>query len=198
MNTPQFPDENIERFIEDLSREFSLNVQGVSFTSNDGLSELSRGDGDEKWLWSLKRTGSSVQIGISFLYPSYVLVISFENLDPNIKNMLSTSFFFEEYLSKHVKAYGDAETINQINKDKSWKDNWKVQLEILKTHLRGDLGRVIEGKEWPNIEFNLEDYISPEGMDRLYEDQLKLIESSISKKENEKGWLYFLNFKKKK
>lgn len=194
---PKFPDEAVEEYIKNLAQKFSLKIEQVNFTPNEELSEISRESGDSEWQWILSTSKSLVQIKISFLYPSYLSTVSFANRDDSLKGKMPTYFFFKEYLSKYLKAFDDVGRIDRINEKQLWKDNWKLQFEILEKHLKGDLGKVVDGVEWPYIEFNWEDYVAPEAADRIYRDQMHLIEEH-SKKNSKSGWLYFLNFKRKK
>ncbi len=74
---------------------------------------------------------------------------------------------------------------------------WSVVLHIFKAHALTDMHEILNGNEWPNIEFNIEDYVDADALDRMYEDQLSIIEEVMNKKDK-KGWLHIVNFKKKK
>ncbi|WP_413612893.1 hypothetical protein [Bdellovibrio sp. HCB-110] len=196
MRTIPFPDKIVTDYIEDLAKDFGFNIISTEYVASKDMDELLKKGGHDKWSWTLAKPGRRVHMKIS-IYSSYQLGISFSNEDLELKGKVSTYFFFDEYLSKHLKAQGDANLLHQVVLDKSWKENWKIQFEVLKDHLKGHLGQVVDGKEWPNIEFNWEDYIEPSALDRIYSDQIKLLEED-SKNKDGKGWLYFLNFKKKR
>lgn len=197
MNIPTFPDKTVIDYIENLAKEFGFNIISTEYVVSKDMDELLKKSGSDEWSWVLTKPSSFVHMRIWFFYPSYLSGVSFSNEDLSIKGTVSTHFFFDEYLSKHLKAQGDANLLHQVVVDKSWKENWKIQFEVLKDHLKGHLGQVVDGKEWPNIEFNWEDYIEPEALDRIYSNQIKLLEED-SKNKDGKGWLYFLNFKKKR
>lgn len=192
MNQPDFPDGNVVLYIESLAREFSMEVLSRSCSGPPNTSASSINSSGQRWEWQLGRSGGSVRVGISIGYPSYITIVFLENTNSDATRGKRTHFFLEKYLSKNSKYIRDQEAIETITLEKSWATNWRVPLEILKEHLRSDLAPIIEGKEWPNIDFRLEDYVEPQAAGRLYEIQKEVAD------ERPGAWMYILNLFRRK
>lgn len=195
MNTPKFPDNHVTSFIETLSNTLDLRIEALEYTPNEKLSELLKQGGDDEWTWVLVKPNTNIQMKISFFYPSYLSSIVFWNNAPGC-DVWSSIFNLDEYLSKYLKNKQDADLLHKVVADRSWKQNWKIQFEVLERYW-DKLSKVVEGKEWPIIKLSLDDYFEPEALDRMYEDTVKKIDSE-SQKKNGKGWLSFINVGKKK
>nr|WP_295905736.1 hypothetical protein [uncultured Bdellovibrio sp.] len=194
----KFPDTSISKYIEDFSQKYALEIVSIKHIPNNEVKdELLRSTGNDDWRWTLQKSGGPVQLNISFLYPSYIYTISFVHLEREKQGIRPSNFFFEEYLKKYLKAKYESEMLKKITEEQTWKENWSLQFKFLEEHLtNGDLYEVISGKKWPEIYFDWRDYVTPEAADRVHEDQMKLIEEHGQK--TGKGWLYWINFKKKK
>lgn len=187
----RIPDTEVDHFIRSLGAEFDIEL--ISLTSEKKKSEIS-GSTYEDWAYTFRKSGSPTSMKITSTFPEGFIGISFKS---DIKKAQHSPdyFFFEEYLSQIRKAQSDINKINEVAHNKTWKKDWKIPLEILRDHLRADLINVINGKEWPTVYFDWADYVEPEALDKIYEDQLTHIEK---KSKTKRGWLYFLNFGKNK
>lgn len=192
MSCIAFPDPNVVSAIDALASEFGFEIVGRDYVHHSQMDDLMRSYKDDKWGWSLARPNSETTMNISIYYPSYMVGVSFENSSPDKKEKMSTHFFFVKYLFEYVKNGQDARVLSEIAEESSWKDKWPLYLEVLKRHLRADLALVVEGSYWPNIEFNIKDYVEPAALERMCEEGKQMIERKPG------GWLYFIDFFKKR
>lgn len=192
MRNPAFPDSHVAEYIEALAEEFSFNVVERKYTHHTQMSNLMKEYKDDKWVWVLSKTGSPVRMHISASYPGYIVLISFENTSEEIKQKMSNYFFFDKYLWQQLNDSDDAHRLDDIVSNRSWREDWRKPLETLKNHLRIDLLPIVDGHEWPNIEFRLEDYVEPSALDRMYDDSKKTLDRKPG------AWVYFLSFFRKK
>jgi hypothetical protein len=187
-NKSIFPDKTVEMYIHSLGKEFDMEF--ISLTSEQKKFETSDGT-YEDWEYTFRKKGSLTSMKITVTFPQGFIGISF-NSEAEKKQSIPNHFFFEPYLSQILNAHDEINKINEISRNKTWKENWRLPLEILKIHLRTDLKDVINGKMWPVVYFDWADYVEPEALDRIYEDQVaKLKESEESK------WVTFLDYFRK-
>lgn len=194
MNTPTFPDQKVTQYIEQLAERLQLSIIKIEHVNNASLDRLVAKNGDSRWKWHLAKLNSPVTIGISFLFPSYICNISFSNSQSGTK---SKYFFLDDYLCKYLKKYDDFNKIKQVTSERSWKQNWNVELDILEKHLATTLEKVITGEEWPDIYFDWADYVEPAALDRIYQDQKDILDQEVPGKPRN-AWVYFLDYFRKK
>jgi hypothetical protein len=96
-----------------------------------------------------------------------------------------------------LKNNEDYSRLQKVIVEHSWAKNWAIELDILEEHLKKDLGKVINGEEWLDIPFNWEDYVEPAALDRIYEDQLRILDEKTPGNRHS-AWVYFLDFFRKK
>lgn len=192
MTYSAFPDPNVVASIEALAVEFGFEIAGREYLHHSQMDDLMKSYNDDRWEWRLVKPKSEVAMYISMYYPSYMLRVAFGNSSSEKKGKVSTYFFFDKYLADYLHEREDARVLSALAEERSWKDKWPVYMEVLTKHLHADLSSVVEGGHWPNIEFNLEDYIEPDARDRMYEDGRKVVD------EKPGAWVYFLNFFRKK
>lgn len=147
MKNPKFPDPQVTEYIEKLAQRLDLKIVNIRYIDNTDLDALVGKNGDSKWVWQLAKSNSPIVISIGFLFPSLISGVSFTNPSPGDK---SGHFLLDKYLSSDLNNKEDYNRIQKVSKERSWKQNWNVELDILEEHLAKDLGKVITGEEWPD------------------------------------------------
>ncbi|KHD86994.1 MAG: hypothetical protein OM95_16880 [Bdellovibrio sp. ArHS] len=195
MKYQKFPDANVEKYIADFARECNFEVFEYRYASCEQMPEYLRKRKNDEWVWSLRRPGSLVWMDISVDYPSYFTSIVLQTSSSSLKRPAPAYFLFHLYLEKVVQAKWEISRRQKVIEERSWPQNWNFELEFFKEHLKGHLNKVVEGRDWPEIYFSWDDYVSPEEAGKIYEDQVTVIEKGMKKKGQ--SWLYLLNpFKK--
>ncbi|WP_373998082.1 hypothetical protein [Bdellovibrio bacteriovorus] len=195
MKHQKFPDANVEKYITDFAREYNFEIFEHRYTPCEQMAEYLKKRKNDEWVWSLRRPGSLVWMDISVNYPSYFTLIVFQTSSSSLKRHVPAYFLFHLYLEKIVQAKWEVSRRQKVVSEQSWSQNWNLELEFVKEHLKGHLNEVVEGRDWPEIYFSWDDFVLPEDADKIYEDQVAVIEKGMKKKGQ--SWLYLLNpFKK--
>lgn len=194
MQTPLFPDNRVSERIEQLATKFGLTIFKITHTSSKDLGHPRQDSLDEEWQWKLVKSGCNISIGISFYYPSLMSNVIFVNAESGNR---CDHFLLEKYLSSYFKNSDDYNQVQQVIKDRSWKENWSVELDLLDKHLEQDLGKIANGEEWPDIYFDWADYVEPAALDRIYQDQKDILDQEVPGKPRN-AWVYFLDYFRKK
>lgn len=194
MSHTSFPDPKISDRISSLAQKHMLEIVKLEHVENENHHGILEGGGDREWEWTLKMPNTSVSIVIYFYYPSFLSNIMVTNDSPGNK---SDHFFLRNYLRDHIKCHEDYDQIQQVIKDGSWKENWSVELDMLDKHLEKNLGKIVNGVEWPDIYFNWQDYVEPAALDRIYQDQKDILDQEVPGKPRN-AWVYFLDYFRKK
>lgn len=193
MKTPIFPDSNVIIYIENFAQKFSFDIVDMKFIKKS-KSEGFSADTNDKWQWTFRRKDSPIQISIGVLYPSYISTIMFVHVDRTAAKQSPSNFLFAEYLSKYLKLDQPEKEFEKYRAENSRQQNWNAELKYLEQHLlEGKVNEIIEGKFWPEIYFDWLDYVSPETADKIYEDQIKILEGGNSGKK-QTAWVYFLDY----
>ncbi|KYG61985.1 hypothetical protein AZI85_07190 [Bdellovibrio bacteriovorus] len=195
MMNPKYPDKSVEMYIQQFARDFGFNILEVKYTPVWQQEAALRSYNNDEWTWKLARPGSDIRMEIYINYPAYHCSVSFDNTNPSLRSHVPKYFFFEMYLDKVLQAKWEVAQLRKITEEKSWQKNWRTEVEFVKEHLKGHLNEVVEGRDWPEIYFSWDDFVLPEDADKIYEDQVAVIEKGMKKKGQ--SWLYLFNpFKK--
>lgn len=185
MRTHEMPDKNVTTYIENFTKEFSLEIVSV---------ESEKTDEGETWDWTLRKPNASVFLKLSIDYPTYHTCITFRNELWRAQQKEPDYFAFNIYLRKIAKdEIGNAKILLACQ-EQDWKKNWAVEFDILKEHIRnGKVQSILDGTYWPIIYFDWDDYVEPAAADQIYEDQLKRFDAP-DKEGKKPSWIRFLNF----